>query len=92
MRVDKKFDEIMLKETKLKIAEAFLDLESQIRISELGTLGKIGENSLSEIVKEKANQMKQELNQFIDSQVDRIIGFSDIQEYSTFSYLFVTEE
>lgn len=82
MRADQKFDEIMLKEAKLKIAEAFLDLESQIRISELGTLGKIGENSLSEIVKEKANQMKQELNQFIDSQVDRIIGFSDIQEHS----------
>jgi len=67
VRVDKKFDEIILFDIKLKIAEAFLAMESNMRIDETGT-GQLGEKCIAHI-KQKANQMKEEINSFIDSQV-----------------------
>ena len=67
MRVDKKFDEIMLFDIRLKIAEAFLAMESNMRIEEMGT-EQLGEKCIAHI-KQKANQMKEEINSFIDSQV-----------------------
>ena len=87
MRVDKRFDEIMLNEAKQKIAEAFLELESGIRILEFKTMEKIEEKILRDLVKNKANQMKRELNQFIDSQVERIINEKVIQVHSYFQCL-----
>ena len=70
MRVDKKFDEIMLFDIKLKIAEAFLSMESNMRIDEMGT-GQLEEKCIVHI-KQKANQMKEEINSFIDSQVRQL--------------------
>ncbi|MBQ8559085.1 MAG: hypothetical protein IJ439_03770 [Tyzzerella sp.] len=75
--VDTKFDEIMLKDTKLKIAEAFLHLEMQMRIRK-------PKNRISpmekRIIEEKANQLKKEINIFIDSQLERIINSSENPE------------
>ena len=81
-RVDQRFDEILIKEVPLKVTEAFLDLEMKIRVSEHMTVAMTGE--VEEIIKKKANQMKIELNNFIDSQVERIISRSNIQVNSDF--------
>ena len=74
-RGDERFDEIMVKEVKLKIAEAFLELEAYLRETPCGMKETVGEKSCG-LVKEKANQMKMEINNFIDSQVNRIIDQS----------------
>lgn len=72
--IDTKFNEIMLKDIKLKIAEAFLDLEMKMRICKF-------ENRISpmekRIIEKKANQLKEEINTFIDSQLERIITSSE---------------
>ena len=70
-RADKRFDEIVNKEIKSKIAEAFLDLEGNIRISDSGTEKEIPEVCM-ELIKKKGESMKAELNHFIDSQIERI--------------------
>lgn len=72
-RSDKRFDEIVLKDIKVKIAEAFLDLEACIRVREYTTTP-IGDYDEA-LIKRKANQMKTELTTFIDSQAIRITGF-----------------
>lgn len=69
-RCDKRFDELMLKDIKLHISEAFIDLEEKLRVYEFKT--KDINHYDKNIVKEKANQMKVEINTFIDSQVERI--------------------
>lgn len=76
-RVDKRFDEIVHKEIKSKIAEAFLDLEGNIRISGKGTLKEIPKEYMK-IVEKKSESMKTELNMFIDSQIKRIKAESNI--------------
>lgn len=76
-RVDKRFDEIVNKEIKTKIAEAFLDLEGNIRIFDKGTLKRVPEECMGEIEK-KGESMKNELNAFIDSQIKRIKFESNI--------------
>ena len=70
MRVDNRFDEIMLFDIKLKIAEAFLSMESNMRIGRVG-MGQLGELHIM-CIEKKANQMKEEINSFIDSQVKRL--------------------
>lgn len=76
--IDRRFNEILLRDIRGNISEAFLDLETNVRINKI--TGKIESNDFVEIlVKEKANQMKTELNAFIDSQVDRIIGLLNMQ-------------
>ena len=79
-RVDKRFDEIVMYDLKLKIAEAFLDLEKELRVLDyrIRNIEKVEH----EEIRKKANQMKEELISFIDSQVDRIIGASNIQVHS----------
>lgn len=67
-RVDKRFDEIVNKEIKTKIAEAFLELEGNIRISDKGTLKEIPKECMK-LIEEKGESMKTELNMFIDSQI-----------------------
>ena len=70
MRADDRFDEIMLFDIKLKIAEAFLSIERDMRIDEFQT-GRLETMHIMHIEK-KANQMKEEINSFIDSQVRRL--------------------
>ena len=70
-RVDKHFDEIVNKKIKTKIAEAFLDLEGNIKISERKTLKEIPEECMK-LIEKKGESMKTELNMFIDSQIRRI--------------------
>lgn len=72
--IDTKFNEIMLKDIKLKIAEAFLHLEMQMRIRKFKNMISPMEKR---IIEEKANQLKKEINIFIDSQLERIINSSE---------------
>lgn len=76
-RIDKHFDEIVNKEIKTKIAEAFLDLEGNIRISGKRTLKAIPKECM-ELIEKKGESMKTELNAFIDSQIKRIKFESNI--------------
>ena len=73
--LDKRFDEITIKEIPLKITEAFLELETEIRITPLGVMCPNEEDIV--LIKEKANQMKLSINNFIDSQLKRIIDASE---------------
>ena len=67
--VDRKFDRLMLYDIKVKIAEAFIDLESNIR-----PVSDIAGTDFKELVEKKTEQMKKELETFIDSQAERIIN------------------
>ena len=71
---DCKFDKIMTEDVKVLIAEAFLSLESNMRAGK-------PDKGLSEyeifLVEGKAIRMKQEINDFIDSQKQRIISASE---------------
>ena len=67
--VDRKFDHLMLCDIKVKIAEAFIDLESNIR-----PVSNIDGTDFKELVEKKTEQMKKELNTFIDSQAERIVN------------------
>lgn len=59
----------MLCDVKVKIAEAFINLESNIRsISDTVDV----KLHFKELVEKKASQMKNELDIFIDSQTERI--------------------
>ena len=71
-RVDKHLDEIVMYDLKSKIADAFLDFESKLRVCDYGVRNI--ENAECEFIRKKANQMKLELSKFIDSQVERIIN------------------
>ncbi len=73
--VDKEFNRLMLCDMKIKIAEAFIHLESNIR----SVTDNVGEDlqinlHFKELVEQKAGQMKGELDAFIDSQSERIIN------------------
>ena len=69
-----KFNKIMTEDVKVLIAEAFLSLESGMRAGN-------PDKGLSEyetfIVEGKADQMKKEINEFVDSQKQRIISASE---------------
>lgn len=67
----------MNKEIKTKIAEAFLDLEGNIRIFDKGTLKRVPEECMR-VIEKKGESMKTELNAFIDSQIKRIKFESNI--------------
>ena len=79
IRLDEQFDSMMVCDLKVKIAEAFLELEKNIRVCEWGTQ-KLDAQDIR-LVKEKANQMKGELTNFIDSQVYRLINESKVQSH-----------
>lgn len=81
-RVDREFDKTMLITMKKIVTEAFLELEGNIRINYRETR-KMGELEIS-LINRKANQMKEEISNFIDSQVQRIIGESSA--HSQFEY------
>lgn len=71
-KADERFDKIVLHEIRSNIAEAFLDLETNLRMETINR--SVKDNPLAkELIHEKANQMKTEINDFIDSQVSRII-------------------
>lgn len=71
--VDNEFNNIMTEDVKVMIAKAFISLEAGLRRGKLW-------NELSgteiELVEKKASQMKREINDFIDSQKQRIIDDS----------------
>ena len=73
-RVDERFEEILLRDIKTHISEAFLDLEANMRIGEHGTTRYLNKEEVS-VVETKANQMKTEINEFIDSQLKRVIEY-----------------
>lgn len=80
LRTDERFNEIIIKEIPLKIAEAFLDLEKNVRVIKYET-SKLS-NVEVEVIKRKANQMKEEINTFIDSQINRITNGSISQVHN----------
>jgi len=69
--VDAEFNHLMLCDVRLKIAEAFINLESNIR-SNSDIVD--ADSCFKELVEKKASQMKNELGIFIDSQTERIIN------------------
>ena len=76
-RADQRFDEIVMFDLKCTIAEAFLNLESKLRVSNYDV--RCIKEVEHEAIRKKANQMKLELNRFIDSQAERIISESKSQ-------------
>mgnify|MGYP001137389461 CR=1 FL=1 len=70
---DKEFNSILLRDIKMDISKAFILLEANMR--EFPQL-KNNNEMKSLLVKKKANQMKAEINNFIDFQVDMIIKAS----------------
>lgn len=69
--VDAEFNHLMLCDVRVKIAEAFINLESGIRT----VSDKVDADlHFKELVDQKASQMKKELDIFIDSQAERIIN------------------
>lgn len=70
---DKEFNSILLRDIKLDISKAFILLEANMR--EFPPL-KNNNEMKSLLVKKKANQMKAEINDFIDAQVEMIIKAS----------------
>lgn len=72
IETDREFNQLMRCDIKIKIAEAFIRLESNIRpTTDIIT----GMNlHFKELVEQKAEQMKGELSAFIDSQSERIIN------------------
>ena len=89
-QIDERFDEILIKEIPLKISEAFLDLELELKKTFYPC--KSSNEKEIKMVKKKANQMKTELNAFIDSQVERITFQSNTQLNSDFPSLEGLEE
>ena len=75
---DERFDEILIKEINLKITEAFSELEYELRETPYGLKKDIGEKGKI-MLERKANQMRFEINNLIDSQVKRIIDLSNTQ-------------
>lgn len=74
--VDCEFNNIMTEDVKVVIAKAFISLEAGLRH---GKLWEEFSKSEIELVEKKASQMKQEINDFIDSQKQRIIAASKAQ-------------
>lgn len=62
-QIDEQFNEIVRKDVKEKIAEAFISLAANLnQFKPLGV-----QQEVEVLYKEKASQMKTEINQFIDS-------------------------
>lgn len=74
--ISQRFDEIMHKDIKLKISEAFLELETSMRVNDMCTRP-LTKNSVKYIGK-KADQLKEELAQYIDAQMVRIADAADM--------------
>lgn len=72
--VDCEFNNIMAEDVKIIIARAFISLEAGLRHGKLWN--GFSEHEI-ELVEKKASQMKQEVNEFIDSQKQRIIDASE---------------
>lgn len=72
--VDNEFNNIMTEEVKVIIAKAFISLEAGLR---RGKLWSGFSGTEIELVERKASQMKKEVNDFIDSQKQRIIAASE---------------
>lgn len=73
---DREFNNIMAEDVKVLIAKAFLSLEANMR------LGKPYEEFCEyeiRLIEKKASQMKQEIDDFIDSQKQRIIDASKVR-------------
>lgn len=69
--VDKEFNELMNRDIKEKISYAFISLSANF--NKLGP-GPLSESELK-IVEDKADQMKNEINHFIDLQVEMLTGY-----------------
>lgn len=71
IETDREFNHLMQCDIKIKIAEAFIRLESNIRpVTDITGMNL----HFKELVERKAEQMKGELSAFIDSQSERIIN------------------
>ena len=79
--VDNEFNNIMTEDVKILIARAFISLESGMR---RGRLWEKFHASDVELLERKASQMKQEINDFIDSQKQRIITASEVRWHNGF--------
>lgn len=69
---DEPFDEIVLEKIKPEIARAFILLESTLRWKTITPIGQ-ETNRLTQRVWEKADQMKKEIDSFIDAQVKMLM-------------------
>lgn len=76
IKVDEEFNSIVLRDIKLDISKAFISIEANLR--SLQFPGSITEHQML-LIKEKALQMKNELNDFIDAQVNSIVGGTRLQ-------------
>ena len=71
IEADREFNQLMRRDIKIKIAEAFIHLESNI----YPVTDAVGANPCcKELVEQKTVQMKEELAAFIDAQSERIIN------------------
>lgn len=73
---DRGFNIIMMGDIKVIIAEAFISLEAGLRLE--SPYQELSEYGIA-LVEKKASQMKQEINDFIDSQKQRIIDASELR-------------
>lgn len=73
---DRGFNIIMTGDLKVIIAEAFISLEAGMRFGM--PYREFSEYEIA-LVEKKASQMKQEINDFIDSQKQRIIDASEVR-------------
>ena len=69
-RVDEKFDEIILKKVLPLIAEAFCDMDAELKANHLTPTFRIADQTLREHYHFKADQLQKELVMYIDGQVD----------------------
>lgn len=72
--MDEEFNDLMLKDIRIEISKAFILLEANIRKL---TKRRIDAKQITSI-QNKAEQMKKEINSFIDSQVERILKESKL--------------
>ena len=79
--VDHDFNHIMATDVKVSIATAFILLEAGLK--EAANYGRFSGREIS-LLEKKASQMKQEVNNFIDSQKQRIIAASEAQWHNGF--------
>ncbi len=75
--VDYEFNHIMATDVKVSIAAAFILLEAGLK--EAANYGRLSESSIS-LLEKKTGQMKQEINDFIDSQKQRVIEGAKARE------------
>lgn len=71
-KIDEQFNNILLTDIKIKISEAFIRLEAELRDYSMNTAKYIESEIAIEVINKKASQMKEEVLTFIDSQAERI--------------------